>query len=241
MGESGIDTGALSKGFLANLIQEIGHKFFPLGVPIDSMLHVVNRFLKCYGESAAVSIAQGGPTPNFLHEKMYDLLTNKEQTGDPFTKSDEEIFAALLENFTEHAEMILDHGYSGIIESSKSEEMVETVKVSITNRRSLYTNEFCNGLELYGIADAMMTNRTIMKPLFVKQSNETSIDANYVLPIRVPIYSEIGTRKRSVEEMIIDTFQDLLSRWTVLPVTQKLLPQKKMVLRSLQRCLQKEC
>ena len=79
--------------------------------------------------------------------------------------------------------MILDHGYTGIIESSKSEEIVKT--------------------------DAMMTNPTIMKPLFVKQSDETSIDANYVLSIMVPIYSEIRTRKRSAEEMIIGNFQDL--------------------------------
>jgi len=76
IGESGIDSGALSKEFLCNVIKEIGMSLFPNGAPKESMLDVQNGNFSFSGQIMAVSLVQGGPPPAFLHKSVYDLLVN---------------------------------------------------------------------------------------------------------------------------------------------------------------------
>ena len=65
-GEAGIDTGAMSQEFLAQVISDMGREMFPDGSPTDSTYHVQNGNYRTCGEIVAVSLAQGGPPPCFL-------------------------------------------------------------------------------------------------------------------------------------------------------------------------------
>ena len=67
-GEAGIDTGAMSQGFLAEVISDMGREVFPDGSPTDSTYYVQNGTFRTCGEIVAVSLAQGGPPPCFLEQ-----------------------------------------------------------------------------------------------------------------------------------------------------------------------------
>ena len=70
-GEAGIDTGAMSQEFLAQVISDMGREMFPDGSPTDSTYHVQNGNYRTCGEIVAVSLAQGGPPPCFLEQCAY--------------------------------------------------------------------------------------------------------------------------------------------------------------------------
>ncbi|XP_058240290.1 uncharacterized protein LOC131349006 isoform X1 [Hemibagrus wyckioides] len=79
-GESGIDTGALSKEFLTEMLAEIEKKLF-LGSTDKkgkNLLYCLNRldhnYFRTAGEVIAASMAQGGPLPNFMCEWCFRYL-----------------------------------------------------------------------------------------------------------------------------------------------------------------------
>ena len=76
IGEMAIDSGALSKEFLADLIKKIGEELFPEGAPKDSMSDIQNGNLYFCGQMISASLVQGGPPPQFLHESVYNLLVD---------------------------------------------------------------------------------------------------------------------------------------------------------------------
>ena len=74
-GEEGIDTGAIHKEFLSNIISDILREMFPIA-PIDSMLNVHNDWFRICGEIVVVSLVNGGPPPWFLDESVYRMLVD---------------------------------------------------------------------------------------------------------------------------------------------------------------------
>ncbi|PFX26960.1 hypothetical protein AWC38_SpisGene8335 [Stylophora pistillata] len=77
-GEDGIDSGAMNKEFLAQVILDMGNIMFPGGTPVNSTYNVQNGYFQSCGEIVAVSLVQGGPPPCFLEECVYDTLVNPE-------------------------------------------------------------------------------------------------------------------------------------------------------------------
>ena len=107
-------------------------------------------------------------------------------------------------------DMIIENGYTGIIDDSRKNEIVETVMMSIIGRRLLYLNEFAEGLKLCGVLEAVRAHPEIVKELFVRGNESHIADANYVYSLMSPEYSDDGTSKRVLENSIMDHFQDFL-------------------------------
>ena len=117
-GEQGIDSGAIGKEFLTQMMLNIGKTMFPQGSPINSTYHIQNGNFRACGQISAVSLAQGGLAPCFLDECVYNLLINPEvdikdlSPERNLTKSDRDILNSTQEDLTSHQEMIIEHGYT---------------------------------------------------------------------------------------------------------------------------------
>ncbi|KAL6455860.1 hypothetical protein MHYP_G00357110 [Metynnis hypsauchen] len=68
-GEAGIDTGALSREFLTEMLAELG-------------------LFRSVGEIMAASLAQGGPCPNFLREWCFRYLCSGDSDSIQVSASD---------------------------------------------------------------------------------------------------------------------------------------------------------
>ena len=66
--------------------------------------------------------------------------------------------------------------------------------------------EFYTGLELLGFGLILKSNSELLKPIFVGQVEE--VDANFLVAGIKATFSELGTNRRNIEEMIIDYLED---------------------------------
>lgn len=216
MGENGIDTGAMSKEFLSDTILQMAQTMFPNGIPVDSVYNIQNGNFRSCGELVATSIVQGGPPPCFLDESAYSMLTKPDveltrlDQQKHFSDSDRLLFENMKKDVQVHNDMIIENGYTGIIDDSHKDEIVETVMMSIIGRRLLYLNEFAEGLKLCGVLAAVRAHPEILKELFVRGNESHIADANYVYSLMSPKYSDDGTSKRVLENSVMDHFQDFL-------------------------------
>ena len=216
MGENGIDSGAMAKEFLSDAIEEMGPAMFPNGVPVDSVYNIQNGNFRSCGELVATSIVQGGPPPRFLDGSAYNMLIKpdiditKLDIQENFSDSDRQLFESIKKDVKAHKDMIIENGYTSIIEDTRKDEIVETVMVSITGKRLLYLKEFAEGLKLCGVLEAVRAYPEIAKELFVKGNESCIVDANYVYSLMSPVYSDEGTSKRVLEDSVLDHFQDFL-------------------------------
>ena len=105
------------------------------------------------------------------------------------------------------------YGYTGIVDLEHVNDITGTVMVSLISRRSLFLKEFGKGLGLFGLASLVKENADLCKPLFVENSNANIVNANYIVSVLKPIYSQEGSSRRESEEAVIDNFQDLLMRF----------------------------
>ena len=67
-------------------------------------------------------------------------------------------------------------------------------------------------MRAYGLAKLIKNHPEACKPLFVNGDFKNSLepDANYLLSILKPIYSEEGSSRKKIEDSIIDFLQDTL-------------------------------
>lgn len=216
-GEEGIDSGAMGKEFLTQMIQGIGSTMFPAGGPMNSTYHIQNGNFRACGQIAAVSLAQGGPAPCFLEECVYNLLVNPEvdvknlSAESHLTAADQSIINQIREDVTPHQEMIIEHGYTGNIDQEHVDDIVQSIIISIVTRQVVIMKEFMEGLHLYGLAKIVLSNPQVCKPLFVKAAGaQDQVDANYLFSLVQPMYSTPGSSRRQVEENIMDHLQDFL-------------------------------
>lgn len=217
VGEDGIDTGALAREFLTECMGDMRSVMFPGGCPVDSTYHIQNGSFRTCGQMAAVSLAQGGPSPCLFDECVYDTLISpdidmmKLSITQHLTKSEKEVVESIRNDIQRHQDTILDHGYTGVIDDGHVDEIVGSVVISLVSKRILYLKEFMQGLALYGIDELLMKAPGLCKSLFVQGLIQDKIDANYLFSCMQPDYSEPGTSRRTLEEQVVDNFQDFLN------------------------------
>jgi hypothetical protein len=73
----------------------------------------------------------------------------------------------------------------------------------------LCLNEFRRGLNLYGLADIVCNFSQVTYSLFVR-GHQNAVDADYVLSLLKPEFSDDGSSRRVEEEHMMDYFQDFL-------------------------------
>ena len=199
IGEDGIDTGALAKEFLTETISDINSSFFPDGSPIHSTNNIHCGNFRTCGEIVAVSLAQGGPPPCFLDDKVYETLITDHDIDftnpglvETLTSKEREMVDQIRNNVL----MFQDtrHGYTGQINQANANSIVSSVVVSIISKRMLCLNEFRRGLNLYGVADIVSNYPNVTYSLFVRDQQKT-VDADYVLSLLKPEFSDEGSRR----------------------------------------------
>jgi hypothetical protein len=133
IGENGIDSGAIAKEFLETSIRNIEQVMFPDGFPVDSTLHVQNGYYHTAGEISAVSLAQGGPIPCFLHQAAFDIMVNGidiHNIKDSDLSENEQNLIREIESSCENKrDTIIEHGYTGPVNQDYIKEIVGSVKV----------------------------------------------------------------------------------------------------------------
>ena len=105
MGENGKDSGALSKEFLNNTVARIGSVTFSNGALINSTFHIQNRNVSACGQIVTSSLAQGGPAPCFLDERVYNIMVGpdvdvQKLDNKHVTKNDLQLMQSIKENLT---------------------------------------------------------------------------------------------------------------------------------------------
>lgn len=216
VGEDGIDSGALSKEFLATTVEAIAEKFFPNGSPIHSTNDVQNGNFRACGEIVATSLAQGGPPPRFLAESVYDSLVLESDIDFSsicperhLTSAEQELLQQIQSDVLQHQDTIFEHGYTGVVDEAHLDSITASIVVSMLSRRMLCLNEFKKGLELYGLAGILSKYPEVTRSLFVI-GQQKKVDANYLFSLMVPEYSVEGSSHRHTEEQVMDHFQDFL-------------------------------
>ncbi|XP_028395679.1 uncharacterized protein LOC114519707 [Dendronephthya gigantea] len=214
-GEDGIDSGAMAKEFLAKVISDIGNSIFPAGSPVDSTHNVQNGYFQTCGEIVAVSLAQGGPPPCFLHECVYKTMVNPKLDLKNLDETDitpeEKIYLdnLVMGDVAKKSSDIIEHGYTGKIDQDHINDIRRSIVVSIVSKRQLYLGEFMKGLELYGLAEMMKENPEMFKQHFIIGKAQ-QVDANFVFSLMKPRYSVDGSIRKEIEEGMMDNFQDFL-------------------------------
>ncbi|KAK3737851.1 hypothetical protein QZH41_004789 [Actinostola sp. cb2023] len=215
-GEEGVDNGAIAKEFLSEITKDIRRTMFPDGSPINSTYHVQNGNFKACGQIIAVSLAQGGQPPCFIDESVYDLLIDpdvdlKELDQEKYlTAKEKEMINSIKEDVSSHHEVIIDHGFTGVINQENIDEIVKSVVVCLVTRKNVFLKEFMAGLQLYGLASIIIHNPKACKSLLVQQDLQEAVTANDVFAMIQPEYSPLGTSRRNIEEKLIDFLQDFL-------------------------------
>ncbi|KAK3744172.1 hypothetical protein QZH41_007934 [Actinostola sp. cb2023] len=216
IGEDGIDDGALAREFFAYTVPDIAKKFFPDGSPVYSTNDIASY--RAIGEIVAASLAQGGPAPNFLAPCVYDTLASAEglnytsTTEDlqkHLTESELKLLEGIREDVATNTDTILEHSYTGPITEAHVESIVAAVTVSILSRRELMLKELKKGLELYDFATIITKHPQVCKNLFITDQQQP-VDPDYLFSLLKPEYSDVGSTRRSIEESVMDNFQDLL-------------------------------
>ena len=213
-GEDGIDSGAMAKEVLAKAIAGMGSIMLPFGSPVDSTYNVRRGYFQSCGEIAAVSLAQGGPSPCVLQGCVYESMVNPETdfkslNVEHITAEEKKMLENIQHDLDNHRDTIIDHGYTGVIDKEHLNDITGSILISLVTRRQLYLSEFMRGLELYGLADIIRQNPEVCKALFV-MGHEKDVDANYVFSLMKPCYSVEGSTQNEVEQSVMDSFQDFL-------------------------------
>ncbi|KAL9986031.1 hypothetical protein ACROYT_G000087 [Oculina patagonica] len=215
LGEEGIDSGALAREYFSDTITQIGSTLFPGGSPVESTLFVRNETFRTAGEIVATSLAQNGPPPNFLNAVTFDSLINLNMDiralspEKHLTSEQQKLFDTIREDVGNHQDLIIEHGYTGVINEEHIDDILGSVLVSIWHKRVLCLNEFRQGMDLYGLSSILSQSPDACKPLFIK-GHISDVDANYLAGALNPRYSPEGSSRRLVEEKIVDHFQDFL-------------------------------
>lgn len=213
-GEYGSDSGAMAKELLTTAIDGMQQELFPGGIPVDSMLNVHNGTFFTAGQIAAISVVQGGLPPAVFDESTYNMIVKPEEvnlnqlTDDYFTLKDNELLEQIRIDPVANQDVIIDHGYNGIIDVEHTADIIGTVRVSLVSKRLVYLKEFKKGLNLFGLSKGLKDNVEMGKKLFVCQTN--TVNANYVVSILCAQFSEQGSSRRPKEEAIFDNLQDFV-------------------------------
>uniref|UniRef100_A0A671SM75 HECT domain-containing protein n=1 Tax=Sinocyclocheilus anshuiensis TaxID=1608454 RepID=A0A671SM75_9TELE len=218
IGEPGIDSGALMKEFLTEMMAGIEEKFFEGGSTGKNFKYSITDFqnenFRIVGEIMAVSITQDGPPPNFFMEWIYNFISSGEINKDQLTKADitdadlldliDKIETADTTAFLDLSERIAACGYTGPLTCDRKEDIVSAVVLHSCVRILPMLQQMCRGLELYGLHEMVKQNHPLFQPLFVPgHFTKVSVVAYFLMMALSPILSEVGSVKRQRESSIL--------------------------------------
>ncbi|XP_072560331.1 uncharacterized protein [Paramormyrops kingsleyae] len=220
IGEAGIDTGALRKEFLTEMVAGLETLLFEGEdgkgkMPKYSLNDLDSGIFRVAGEIFAASLAQGGPAPAFLQEWCYDFLL----TGDlkNITRNDvhDMEFSSLIKMVEESSdlssctEQIISCGYTGPINEENKDKITRAILLHSAARRTVMLRQLREGLQLYGLIDVMERNRELCRGLFVAGADH-NVDSYYIVSHLAPTMSETGSQRHARETQILNNFQDFL-------------------------------
>uniref|UniRef100_A0A3B3HCP9 HECT domain-containing protein n=1 Tax=Oryzias latipes TaxID=8090 RepID=A0A3B3HCP9_ORYLA len=201
IGEAGVDTGAMKREFLTDMIAGIENRFFE-GVegqgknPKYSLTFVDNEYFRTVGEINAVSLAQGGPAPAFLKEWCYGFIC----TGDiDLCSLSKEDSLMLL------ADDISNCGYTSQIKPENKENIIRAIILHSTTRLIPMLQQLRKGMELYGLVNQMGMYPDACHALFVP-GNIIMVD--FIMMNCEAQFSERGTSREKPERIILTFLQD---------------------------------
>ncbi|CAI5646093.1 uncharacterized protein LOC100707485 isoform X2 [Oreochromis niloticus] len=225
IGEAGVDTGALRKEFLSDMISGIESRFFegPENKgknPKYSLTDLDNENFRTVGEIIAVSLAQGGPSPAFFKEWCYNFLCSGEVDFSCLSKEDvADVESSLLISKVEDAadiqslmlwaDEIVTCGYTNQIKMDSKESMIRAIVLHSTTRLIPMLQQLRKGMELYGLVNLMAVNPEACHSLFVP-GKILKPDADFIMMSCQPHFSEKGTSRERTERKIINFLQDFL-------------------------------
>ncbi|MEQ2287725.1 hypothetical protein AMECASPLE_015577 [Ameca splendens] len=221
--EAGVDTGALRKEFLTDMVAGLEQRLFEGDQtgksPKYSLLDLDHGNFRSAGEIWAASLAQGGPPPCCLKDWCYQYLCNGELQIENITKEDvcdvhytsliSKIECATEDEMTELSEEILSCGSHGSVNVDKREEVIRAIVLHAILRLVPLLSQLHDGLKLYGLSDLMSQYPNICRPLLVP-GVEFHADADFVFESCHPKFSEKGSNKEQLEMSIMNHLQDFL-------------------------------
>ncbi|KAL3967087.1 G2/M phase-specific E3 ubiquitin-protein ligase [Sarotherodon galilaeus] len=225
IGEAGIDTGALSKEFLTEMMHGIETRLFEGSgkkgkSPVYSISDLENSFYRTAGEVFSVSLAQGGPPPCFLRSWCYQFLATGNFDALKLTKDDvdDTEYRSLIEkvevadNLTDLTEDIVSCGYTGLVKLYKRDSIIRSIVVHATVRLTPMLQQIRTAMKIYNLLEVIGRHESLCSNLFVPrdENDDTAPDADYLMSILEPELSERGSPRHAKENAIINFFQDFL-------------------------------
>ncbi|XP_073679691.1 G2/M phase-specific E3 ubiquitin-protein ligase-like [Garra rufa] len=225
VGEAGIDTGAIKKEFLTDLMNGIELRYFEPGPdnkgknPIYSISALEESYFRSFGEIIACSLAQGGPAPDFMRNWCYTYLatgdfdclvvTSEDVTDVETIELIEKVRIATNDELRGLTDDLLSCGYTGLIKTDRKDLIIRTIILHSLARVLPMLDQMRKGLQLYNLPDVMEQHMDLCRPLFVPlQDNKP--DANFLMASCKPDLSEKGTSRHNLEQSILNYFQDFL-------------------------------
>ncbi|KAF3837896.1 hypothetical protein F7725_009664, partial [Dissostichus mawsoni] len=220
-GEAGVDTGALRKEFLTEVVAGIEGRFFEgpqqQRIPRYSLNDLDSDLYRTVGEILAVSLAQGGPAPAFFSPWTYSYLCSgrinqKVLNSDSVADVQLRELIDQVESATEHSiiglsDEILNCGYTGNVSIPNKDTICHHTPRSAA--AAAYVGTTREGLQLYGLLSLMSQYPDICQPLFVS-GEDVKVNAEFVMTSILPQLSDTGTTRHQVELEMMNFIQDFL-------------------------------
>ncbi|XP_041861438.1 uncharacterized protein LOC121652620 isoform X2 [Melanotaenia boesemani] len=222
-GEAGVDTGALRKEFLTEMVARIETRFFE-GPPHQksprySLTDFDSGLFRTVGEILTVSLAQGGPAPAFFSPWVYSYFCNGQINPmllGKNTVADSQLRSLIdqVESSTEQSvegltDEILNCGFTGAISVQNKELIVRAITLHAVLRLQPMLEQLREGLQLYGLLELIKQHPDTCQPLFV-QGEDVKVNAEFVMASIHPQLSEKGTTRHQVELEMLNFIQDFL-------------------------------
>ncbi|KAI7810992.1 hypothetical protein IRJ41_009060 [Triplophysa rosa] len=185
-GEAGVDSGALSKEFLTEMISVIETRLFISGVDKrgENPVYCLNSLDRNYSEIMAVSLAQGGPPPVFLREWCFQYLCSGDHDSIRVSTSDvtDLEFSLLIDkvnschstdDMSELTDEIVGCGYTGKVSVDMKSNIIRAIVLHSTMRVVPMLEQLRKGLQLYDLQKVMGMHPDLCLPLFVPGEKET--------------------------------------------------------------------
>ncbi|XP_075888901.1 uncharacterized protein LOC142892574 [Nelusetta ayraudi] len=221
-GEAGINTGALSREFLTEMLAEIENRPFVGGPdkkgknPLYCLNSLDSRFFRSAGEVMAASLAQGGPCPNFMREWCFRYLCSGDADSILVSASDvtdlelsllvERINSATNDNISDLVDDIVTCGYTGFVSTEKRDSMIRTVILHSTMRVLPMLDQLRKDLMLYDLPEVMNSHQDLCQKLFIPGEDDEA-DAAFLLENTCPVYSDTGSAKH--QNFLQDYLQEI--------------------------------
>ena len=136
-GEDGIDSGGMSKEFLAQSILDMGNIMFAGGTSVNSTYNIQNGYFQSCGETVAVGLAQGCLPPCFLDACVYNTLVSPETDFNNLnerhiTPEEKRMLDSIQNDPGSHSDTIVDYGYTGQIDQEHISDITGSILISLT-------------------------------------------------------------------------------------------------------------